>query len=64
MYLWNIFLIQVIRYFGVIDWLEKHGDSSGYVAYGLVVAGGIILSIMYGNFSGAVVQKMNQKKVS
>ena len=50
MYLWNIFLIQAIRYFGVIDWLEKHGDSSGYVAYGLVVVGGIILSIVYGNY--------------
>ena len=61
LYLWNIFLIQAIRYFGVIDWLEKHGDSSGYVAYGLVVVGGIILSVVYGKLSGAIVQKMNLK---
>ena len=61
MYLWNIFLIQAIRYFGVIDWLEKHGDSSGYVAYGLVVVGGIILSIVYGKLSAAIVQQTNLK---
>ena len=61
MYLWNIFLIQAIRYFGVIDWLEKYGDSSGYVAYGLVVVVGIILSIVYGKLSGAIVQKMKLK---
>lgn len=51
----------MIRYFGVINWLEKHGDSSGYVAYGLVVVGGIILSIVYGKLSGAIVQKINLK---
>lgn len=61
MYLWNIFLIQAIRYFGVINWLEKQGDSSGYVAYGLVVVRGIILSIVYQKLSSYVVRKMNLK---
>mgnify|MGYP001049521727 CR=1 FL=1 len=64
MYLWNIFLIQATRYFGVIGWLEKHGDTSGYVAYGLVVADGIILSIVYRKLSDAIVQKMNMKKAN
>ena len=45
----------------ILDWLEKHGDSTGYVAYGLVVVGGIILSVVYGKLSGAIVQKMNLK---
>ena len=60
MYLWNIYLIQIIKYFGIIEWLEKHGDSSGYMAYGIVVGGGIILSIFYGKLSDIVVEKMSR----
>lgn len=29
-YLWNIFLIQIIEYFGIKEWIEKRGDNSGY----------------------------------
>lgn len=47
-YLWNIFLIQIIEYFGIKEWLEKYVDSSGYLTYSLVIVGGILLSILYG----------------
>lgn len=64
MYLWNIFLIQEIRFFGVIDFLEKYGYTSGYLAYGIVVVGEIVLSIVYEKISSAVILKMKQGKAS
>ena len=61
MYLWNIFLIQAIKEFGIIDRLAEYGDSSGYFAYGSVVVGGIFLSVVYGRIEEIVVHKMNMK---
>lgn len=63
MYLWNIFLLQAINYFGVVDWLRSYGDTSGYVVYVAVVIGGIILSIIYGKLTETIEQKMWVKQV-
>lgn len=63
MYLWNIFLLQAINYFGVVDWLRSYGDTLGYVAYVSVVIGGIILSIIYGKLTETIEQKMWVKRV-
>lgn len=49
---------------GIETLVGRYGDPSGYAAYDLVVAGGIILSIVYGKLSGSIVQKMNLKKAS
>lgn len=64
MYLWNIFLIQAIRYLGIIEWLEKHGDTSGYIAYSLVVVGGITLSVLYERMSESIIKKVTSKNVA
>lgn len=55
MYLWNIFLIQAIKYFGIIEWLKKYGDESGYMAYGIVVVGGVVLSVVYGKLTNLII---------
>lgn len=55
MYLWNIFLIQAIEYSGFIELFEnQYGDRYGYISYGLVIAVGIILSVVYGKISDAI----------
>lgn len=57
MYLWNIFTIQALQYFKVIDALKSHGDTHGYIAYGIVVANGILLSVLYGKLSTSVAKR-------
>lgn len=60
MYLWNIFLIQAIKYFGFIESLEgKYGNRGGYIAYGLVVVGGVALSVVYGKLSMLISKHMH-----
>lgn len=64
MYLCNIFLIQAVKYFGVVDWFEEQGDLSGYITYSLVIIGGIILSVMFAKLSGIVVKVVQNKNLS
>lgn len=54
MYLWNIFIIQAMKAFNVIDYLKVKGDLHGFVSYGIVVALGSLLSITYGRMSARI----------
>ncbi len=58
MYLWNIFMIQIIQYFRIIDLLKPFGKLSGYAAYGIVVCCGIILSVVYGKLTGILSKRL------
>lgn len=51
MYLWNIFIIQAMKEFNVLDILKKNGDANGLIAYSIVVAFGCLLSVLYGRIS-------------
>ena len=57
MYLWNIFVIQAARIFGVFDTVKEYGDKNGYVSYGIVIVTGCLLSVIYGKLSCIVVRK-------
>ncbi|MDE5589836.1 MAG: acyltransferase [Acetatifactor sp.] len=58
MYLWNIFLIQIIQYFKITESLGVLGKMSGYAAYGIVVCCGVALSVVYGKFAGKLSKKI------
>lgn len=57
MYLWNIFMLQIIQYFRIVDLLKPLGNLSGYVIYGIVLGCGTILSIIYGKLTRMVSKK-------
>lgn len=57
MYLWNIFVIQAARTFGIFDTIKKYGDENGYISYGIVIVTGCILSVLYGKLSRIIIQR-------
>ncbi len=58
LYLWNIFTIQMLEYFNIADLLKSLGVFSGYIAYGIVLFVGIILSIIYEKLSSRIQQRL------
>lgn len=58
MYLWNIFVIQAMNVFNLVDIMKLNEDTYGYVSYVIVVITGCLLSVIYGKLSGVVVQKI------
>lgn len=59
MYLWNIFLIQALKSFNVIEALKAQGDIYGYISYSIIIVGGILLSVLYGKLSAFIAKKVN-----
>lgn len=57
MYLWNIYVIQAMKEFNVIDILRINGDANGLFAYSIVVVLGCLLSVIYGRISTWLVRK-------
>lgn len=56
MYLWNIFVIQAMKTFNLIEILKTNGDSYGFISYGIIVFAGCLLSVIYGRISSLLVQ--------
>ena len=58
MYLCNIFIIQAMRIFGIVDTWKTSGDTFGLFTYGIVIALGILMSFMYGKLSALVSRRI------
>lgn len=61
-YLWNIFMLQFIEYFKIMDLLKPLGKMSGYVTYGIVLFSGITLGAIYGKLAKTVSKKFQQSQ--
>ena len=61
MYLWNIFVIQAMKIFNVIDILKSNGDVHGYISYSIIVVSGSFLSVLYGKLSVFFVHRFAKK---
>lgn len=58
MYLLNIFMIHLFSCFGVNEKLSVLGDASGCFAYGIIVVGSCILSVLYQKISSILSGKL------
>lgn len=51
MYLWNTFLIQCFKTFGLSHYFQRMGDIHGYFSYAVIVVAGCLLSVIYGKLA-------------
>lgn len=58
MYLCNIFIIQAMRIFGIVDAWKSSGDTFGLFTYGIVITLGFLMSFMYGKLSALVSKRI------
>ena len=58
MYLCNIFIIQAMRIFGIVDAWKTSGDTFGFFTYGIVITLGFLMSFMYGKLSALVSKRI------
>ena len=58
MYLCNIFIIQAMRIFGIVDAWKSSGDTFGLFTYGIVITLGFLMSFMYGKLSALVFKRI------
>lgn len=61
MYLCNIFIIQAMGEFGIIESMKANGDDSGFFCYSIVIALGVLFSYFYGKLSTEIAKRIECK---